>query len=788
MTARTTFKRTREMNRQWERFKDRYYDWLRLPARRTAIIILLIFAALAAYSTIPEATTSFLPTRESDVGRVMKFIVRADRDYDVVDEEATVRNREAALGKVPRHFVYRDNTERYRTIRRAFAAMRDRAVAVLLDKGIGGSHDVPAEFMSAYRDVVERHLPDLVPESLRGAVFLALEDERKSFEKAVGAPVPEEVFALLRSAFFSPEIEEAVFDIIGRLDSYYILRAGVGEGYRLDKIMVRRGNSAPAQRPRYRVITTVSLPAEIERAQKALEQEKLFSEKGLALVAAVVEVLLADNLSFDEEANGQARAEVERNTPPVIIKVKNGEIVARPGERITKHHLAIFRAIVERKGDKPFVLSFVEHFLFIIAVVVIGYVAFRRSVSKFSIRNKDLLLMAVLALLSLLLSYLITAVSVPFSQWMGTIDPRTFNFLLPFPFIVATVRLLINTETALFFLITLTLLFATVFPDNFYFPVYYAASSLFYLFLITHVERRSHALRVSLSLAGVQMALVFLIFLLDASLPRENMIRALLTAFTSGIFSALLLLGLLPLWESFFGYTTDISYLELTSMQHPLMARLVSEANGSYQHSLMVGVMVEDAARRIRVNPLACKVMAYYHDIGKLQAPHCYSENQSGMVNVHDSLDPLESARIIARHVTYGLELARNYKLGDRIETAIQQHHGTSLVKYFYEKALQKDPQTPEEPYRYPGPRPQSKEVALIMLADSVEAAIRSMKEKTYQKIQEGVHNIIERIIDDGQLSESALTMRDLSLIKESFVKTLSGQYHARVEYQQPVA
>ncbi|HSA34783.1 MAG TPA: HD domain-containing protein, partial [bacterium] len=189
----------------------------------------------------------------------------------------------------------------------------------------------------------------------------------------------------------------------------------------------------------------------------------------------------------------------------------------------------------------------------------------------------------------------------------------------------------------------------------------------------------------------------------------------------------------------------------------------------------------------IRVNPLACKVMAYYHDIGKLHGPHYYVENQSSF-NIHDTLEPAESARIIKSHIAYGLELAREHKLGEKIEAAIRQHHGTSLVKFFYEKATQRDPRTPEADYRYIGPKPQAKDVGLIMLADSVEAAIRSMKEKNYQKISEGVHNIIARIITDGQLSDCNMTMRDLALIEESFIKTLAGQYHARVEYQQPVA
>jgi hypothetical protein len=179
--------------------------------------------------------------------------------------------------------------------------------------------------------------------------------------------------------------------------------------------------------------------------------------------------------------------------------------------------------------------------------------------------------------------------------------------------------------------------------------------------------------------------------------------------------------------------------------------------------------------------------MAYYHDIGKLHGPYYYSENQSGQ-NIHETLDPTESTRIIRSHVSYGLGLAREYKLGEKIEAAILQHHGTGVMKYFHEKALQRDPQTTEDAYRYPGPKPQAKDVALIMLGDSVEAAVRSMKEKNYQKITEGVHNIIARIMTDGQLSDSNMTMRDLALIEESFIKTLVGQYHARVEYQQPVA
>lgn len=779
-------KKTGEFSRRWEYIKTRYYQWIKQSDRKTALIVLLAFSIIAAYLTIPDTALSFLPTAPSDIGKVMKFSVRADRDYEVQDTEQTDKKQAEALRKVLHHYTYQDRTATYQKMRKAFAAMRQKAAGVLIEKGLPDATPVPQEWERLNRAALEANLPLIVPENLRGAVYLAIDGHRKEFEKQIGMPMDSDLFAALRAGFFSLDIEEAVFAVIERLDNFYILRDGPGKGYYPDRIAVHKGANL-INRPLHRVITDLSLPAEIANTQRLLRQENDLTGKGLALIAATAHALIADNLLFDEESSRKAREEALAATPPVLIRIKNGEIIARAGDIVNRQHIAVFREIAEKKKDQPTAFLFIEHLLFIAFTLAVGFLSFRRSISKFSTLNKDILLMALLAIVSIGFTYGIAAISVPFSQWIGNIDPRIFNFLLPFPFVVATVRLLINSETALFFIISIMLLFANVFPDNYYFPAYYTISALFYLFLITHVDRRSHVLRASLSLGTLQVLLTILIFLMDSTLPHENLFRGLIVAFSSGLISGLLLLGLIPLWEGLFAYTTDISYLELTSMQHPLMARLVTEANGSYQHSLMVGVMVEEAARRIRVNPLACKVMAYYHDIGKLHGPHYYVENQSSF-NIHDTLEPAESARIIKSHIAHGLELARDHKLGEKIEAAVRQHHGTSLVKFFYEKATQRDPHTPEADYRYIGPKPQAKDVGLIMLADSVEAAIRSMKEKNYQKICDGVRNIIARIIADGQLSDCNMTMRDLALIEESFIKTLAGQYHARVEYQQPVA
>ena len=248
--------------------------------------------------------------------------------------------------------------------------------------------------------------------------------------------------------------------------------------------------------------------------------------------------------------------------------------------------------------------------------------------------------------------------------------------------------------------------------------------------------------------------------------------------------------GIIPLVEMAFGFSTDIKLLELANLDQPLLRELMVQAPGTYHHSVIVSNMAEASAEAIKANPLLAKVASYYHDIGKMKKPHYFIENQAGKENKHDKLAPSMSGLIITSHVKDGVELAKEHKLNKEIIDIIEQHQGTKLISYFYQKAKDqaaakgnKAMQVKEEDFRYPGPKPQTKEAGLVMLADMVEAATRSLPDHSPARIQGTVQRIINNVFADGQLDECDLTLKDLHEIAKSFNMTLSGIFHERVEY-----
>jgi putative nucleotidyltransferase with HDIG domain len=256
-------------------------------------------------------------------------------------------------------------------------------------------------------------------------------------------------------------------------------------------------------------------------------------------------------------------------------------------------------------------------------------------------------------------------------------------------------------------------------------------------------------------------------------------------AFVGGITASVITLGVAPLVEMLFRYTTDITLLELANLDRPILRRLMIEAPVTYHHSVIVGSMVEAAAAEIGANPLLAKVCGYYHDIGKVKKPLYFIENQTDGRNKHDKLAPSMSSLILIAHVKDGIEIAQKQKLGQIIIDTIQQHHGTSLIHYFFEKAkqLKGEDAVKINDFRYPGPKPQTKEVGLVMLADVVEAASRTLENPTPARIQGLVQHLINKVFSDGQLDNCELTLKDLHSIAKSFNKILYGIHHHRIEY-----
>jgi putative nucleotidyltransferase with HDIG domain len=260
-----------------------------------------------------------------------------------------------------------------------------------------------------------------------------------------------------------------------------------------------------------------------------------------------------------------------------------------------------------------------------------------------------------------------------------------------------------------------------------------------------------------------------------------------------GCLSAFLAAGLTPVVEYLGGYASDMRLIEMATLDHPLLKELSIQAPGTWNHSMVMGMMVESAADAIGANSVVCRVGAYFHDVGKMKKPLYFVENQAPGENRHDKLSPSMSALIIRSHVKDGVELARKHKVPQVIEDMIPQHHGTSLIEYFYEKAKKDVEEAGEDNdsvdkglYSYPGPRPQTREAGLLMLADGIEAAARTLPDPTADRIQGMVQKMINKVFSSGELNECELTLRDLHLIAKCFTRVLSGIYHQRIAYAEP--
>ena len=765
-----------------ESFQMKFNNWLRIEDRTSQLIILFTVSLIVAYISIPESLKMDYPVLDKDVGKVLKYSVRANRDYTIVDDAKSRKNRLESEKNVPVHYQVVDVDLSSRNLKKAFALLRQKVEMTVLDVLMQSETKIPQMYLPLYAKTMAGDAELFNGFEKKGEVLDIIRSSKDEFQKIVGVPVNDEVFSALIETLFSEKIEKTVENIHQRLGSYYISRDGVPAEYELDHIAVKKGDSI-INVPLDKVISGENLREEIKYSQNVLQQTNDLSEKGLEVVASLAYWTIRDNIIFSNELTEEKKLVAWNNAAREEFTIRNGEVVKRAGEVITARDIMIFREMAQQSSGKSFLRVFIQNLIYILLLILIIHHSFKKTVSKYNSRNKDVLLLGLQSVFAFLLFNMIVSLSVPFSQWMGSIDARIFYFLMPVPFLIATVRLLVNTETAIAFLLMLMGLFVIVFPDNLYFPIFYFVGSLLYIYLVTHIEKRGNIIKISFFLSLLLMVVTLLFFLMDSTLPADNLPRAFLMSFLGAMLSGLLIMGVIPIYEWFLGYTTDITFLEYSTLNHPLIKQMAVHANGTYQHSLTLASLVEAAAREVGLSSLACKVMAYFHDIGKLERPQYFTENQAGK-NKHDELPSNSmSAMIIINHVKHGLELARKYRLGEKIEDAVGQHHGTTLVEYFYRQAKKDDPDVSESTYKYPGPKPRTRETALLMIADSAEAAVRSIPEKNFQKISDTVRKIVSKKLNEGQLSECNMTLKDLNIIEESLIKTLSGIYHARVEY-----
>jgi cyclic-di-AMP phosphodiesterase PgpH len=305
-------------------------------------------------------------------------------------------------------------------------------------------------------------------------------------------------------------------------------------------------------------------------------------------------------------------------------------------------------------------------------------------------------------------------------------------------------------------------------------------------FSVRSAQRVNDYARAGAIVAVVTFAVLFAFWLLAPDRSGEHLVWMIGASAFGGFLVAIITVGATTILGYMFGVNTRIQLMELAQLSHPLLRELQEKAPGTFHHSVIVGNLGERAADLVGADPLLVRVGCYFHDIGKIARPAYYIENQADAQNPHDRLTPAESARYVSEHVRYGLEVTAKHHVPQRVRAFIPEHHGTRLVTYFYRKASEMDPNTDPEKFRYPGPRPQSKETAIVMLADSTEAVVRASKDRSHERIDALVDSVIAERVAEGQLDDSDLTLRDLKTIGESFKATLRGIYHPRIEYPAP--
>lgn len=507
-------------------------------------------------------------------------------------------------------------------------------------------------------------------------------------------------------------------------------------------------------------------------------------------LSVMVEKMLRPNLTFNRgETEIRRKAAVDAVTP-ALFQIKRGEMIVREGERLTDVQVLKLKAMASQAGDYDASVRIACGLTLLTILLFFTVHRFGKlNIRKYRPDNRDLLFLAMVFIFLFLLVKVALVVSTTLDAAFPQIKPETFYYLFPFAVGAMVVRIVLNSEVALIFTLLVTLILGVQFGTV---PIiiYAFLGCLIGAHRVRHCTERSLIYRAGLHVGLVNAGVVLFLSLLSGHPLDAQTGWGMALGFFGGILCAAMTTAIIPVIESLFRYTTDIKLLELANMNNPLLRELMVQAPGTYHHSVIVGNLVEAAAESINANPLLAKVSAYYHDIGKLKKPLYFSENMRDGENRHDKLAPSMSALILAAHVRDGLDFAKEHKLGVMIKEVIEQHHGTSQMRFFLDRARQlQDPAQPpvdEHEYRYPGPKPQTREAALIMLADAVEAASRTLTNPTAARIQGLVQKLINHIFTDGQLNESELTLKDLHLIAKSFNLVLAGIYHHRVDYPEP--
>ncbi len=570
-------------------------------------------------------------------------------------------------------------------------------------------------------------------------------------------------------------------------------------------LQIARPNGAVSQRS----VQTMEDALTVLRVSLATDQ---VSRTSAPAVFRLFRFGLTPNLVFDRAATQARQISASQAIKPVTVKVVRGQTILEPGERVTPEVLEMLvahRRFLRDYGDAAMTegLTLFGRVLLVLAMVLASLIYIRIEDPETLRSNVRCGLLALVVIVNLALvraNYSLGGAEffLRDGSWASTLP-----YVAPTAFAPLIVAILIDAGSGIFMALLISIFTGVIYGNRLDLLVITFLASLVAIYFGRDARRRGRLVRAA-GMGGLTIAAFAALIGIADQTPLDTLLRQMVAGLGTGLLTGVAVVGLLPVLESLFKRTTDITLLELTDYNHPLLRRMQLEAPGTYHHSLVVAQLSENAANAIGANPLVARVCALFHDVGKTLNPQFFGENNRDRSNPHDVLPPAESARIIKLHVSDGVVLAQRHNLPRAVLDAIQQHHGTTLVRYFYDRAVQatlspfsrapsarpiasSNPTAPspaalvpdEAAFRYDGPKPQFKESAILSLADGLEAATRSLRQVNAGELQLTINRVVGERIIDGQLDDAPLTLEEITRVKNSFQFTLLNMLHTRVAY-----
>jgi putative nucleotidyltransferase with HDIG domain len=728
------------------------------PFIKPSVYRVLFCTLLSAVIAVLIAPQLIVPKYNYRPGDISKQNIRAPQDFSVEDSESTGKRKTAKAESVLSVYDFnsRAEDELGKIIASAFSAMREN-----LEK-------LPKKKQKA--------LP---------------EKEKNKFQNLLKIRVKDRDFSLLYKRKFKKEIEDYLFDLTQPFAQRELVMSR-------EQLFKERGRGIVLRNIYTKEEITVddfSSLIDLKEAQILLKRNarKILGNVRTDVQRTIVNLalkLIEPTITFNKiETNARKTAAIQE-VSPLYYNVKKGEIIVREGTKITDATLVKLKALTSLKRKKSVLWTLVGYFFlsFLSLHVLYRFSTTNLSTSSITrITQRDFIFLCTTFILTFLLIKFFAISAKVFSKGFTAIPLDSYFYAIPFAFAAIVISVVLSPQVAALSAIIVSMFFCFLLDSRFTFFIYSFISALVASQEVGQSRERKTIIRAGLIVGGANALLILSIYFITGDIFKIETLISIGFGLLGGILSAVLATGIIPIIEIMFNYTTDIKLLELADLNQPVLRKLLISAPGTYHHSILVGILSEAAAEAIVANPLLTRVSSYYHNIGKIKKPLYFVENQKGGENKHDKLLPSMSSLIIASHVKDGVEIAKQYRLGKIIQDIISQHHGTTCMSYFYQKAkdMHEGSNQPisDKNFRYPGPKPQTKEAGIVMLADAVQATSKTLSEPTPARIQGMVQRIINNIFADSQLDECELTLKNLHLIAENFIRILNGIFHARIEY-----